>query len=75
MRLAFLADASLPHTLRWVNAFASRGHDCLLLSVERGDGYRCDVEWLPPRANLPRFLRYSLAVPQAAARLRAFGRR
>jgi glycosyltransferase involved in cell wall biosynthesis len=72
MRCLFLADASLPHTLRWVNHFSARGHDCLLLSVERGDGYRCRVEWLPQRASLPRFLRYSLAVPRLRTVLREF---
>ncbi|MFQ5599324.1 MAG: glycosyltransferase [Candidatus Krumholzibacteriia bacterium] len=72
MRIAFLADASLPHTVRWVNFFAGRGHDCLLLSLERGDGYACVVHELAPHRMLPRFLRYSLDVPAAGARLRAF---
>jgi glycosyltransferase involved in cell wall biosynthesis len=72
MRLAFLADASLPHTLRWVNHFAGRGHACLLLSVERGVGYACRVAELPPRDGLPRFLRYTLAVPEAKSILREF---
>ncbi len=72
MRLAFLADASLVHTTRWVNALAARGHDCVLLSVERGFGLDARFEPLPPRAHLPRFARYSLAVPRAARILRAF---
>lgn len=72
MRLAFLADASLPHTLRWVNHFVDRGHECLLASIERGENYRCHVEWLPASPHLPRFLRYTLAVPRLAALLRAF---
>jgi glycosyltransferase involved in cell wall biosynthesis len=72
MRLAFLADASLPHTLRWVNHFAARGHECLLLSVERGPGFACEVVTLPSRRTLPRFLRYTLAVAEAQTRLRAF---
>jgi len=72
MRCLFLADASLPHTLRWVNHFTDRGHDCLLASVERGDGYRSRVEWLPQRSSLPRFLRYSLAVPRLGTLLREF---
>ena len=72
MRLAFLADASLPHTLRWVNHFAARGHECLLSSVEPGTGYACPVAALPPRTSLPRFLRYTLAVPEVQRLLRAF---
>ena len=72
MRLAFLADASLPHTLRWVNHFAARGHECLLMSVERGTGYACRVADLPARGSLPRFLRYTLAVRQVQALLRDF---
>src|SRR5262245_45259246 len=72
MRIAFLADASLPHTLRWVNHFAALGHDCLLVSVERGDGFRCRVEWLPARHTLPRFARYLLAVPAVRRLLATF---
>jgi glycosyltransferase involved in cell wall biosynthesis len=72
MRLAFLADASLPHTVRWVNEFVARGHDCLLASLEAGDGYGCPVVSLPPRPWLPRFARYTLAVPRAGALLRDF---
>jgi len=72
MRLAFLADASLPHTVRWVNHFARRGHDCLLLSLEPGSGYECAFEPLPAHAGWPRFLRYTLEIQRAAARLRAF---
>lgn len=72
MRIAFLADAALPHTVRWVNHFVSRGHECLLASVERGEGYLCRVERLPARAMLPRFLRYTLAVPEVRGLLRSF---
>lgn len=72
MRLAFLADASLPHTVRWVNHFTQRGHDCLLLSLEPGSGYTCRFERLPAHGTLPRFLRYTLEIQRAAAHLRAF---
>lgn len=72
MRLAFLADASLPHTVRWVNHFAARGHECVLLSIERGSGYGCQVVELPARAALPRVLRYTLAVSQVQAILCTF---
>ncbi len=72
MRIAFLADASLPHTQRWVDSFAQRGHDCLLLSLEPGAVGACPIEHLPARTWLPRFLRYTSNVGAAAARLRAF---
>lgn len=72
MRIAFLADASLPHTLRWVQYFVVRGHTCLLLSLERGSGYTCPVEHLPSLGLLPRFLRYTLNIPLARRRLRHF---
>ena len=72
MRLAFLADASLPHTRRWVDYFARRGHTCLLLSLEEGESGACSQVSLPARPWLPRFLRYTASLPAAAAQLRAF---
>jgi len=72
VRIAFLADASLTHTQRWVDTFARRGHDCLLLSLELGEGGACPTEHLPARTWLPRFLRYTSNIGAAAARLRAF---
>lgn len=72
MRLAFLADASLVHTLRWVNALATRGHECLLASLEPGDGYACRTVWLRDRAPLPRFARYTLEIPRLRQLLRGF---
>ena len=72
MRLAFLADASLPHTVRWVNHFADRGDDCVLVSLEPGSGFSCPVERLRDRRGLPRFVRYSLEIPHVASVLGAF---
>ena len=72
MRIAFLADASLPHTQRWVQFFVERRHDCLLLSLEPGVGYGCSSIRLRPWSKLPRFLRYTLDVPAARRRLRGF---
>lgn len=72
MRIAFLADASLPHTQRWVQHFVQHGHTCLLLSLERGAGIRAQFERLRPLSHLPRFMRYSLNVPAARAHLRDF---
>jgi len=72
VRIAFLADASLPHTRRWVEFFARRGHACLLLSLEAGAVDACPVVRLPARAWLPRFLRYTTSVRDAVAHLAAF---
>jgi len=72
VRIAFLADASLPHTLRWVNFFVQEGHECLLLSLETGDGYECPFVHLSNNASLPRFLRYSLAISAARKHLEDF---
>ncbi len=72
MRIAFLADASLPHTQRWLGYFVDRQHDCLLLSLEPGDGYDCPTVWMRPWPRLPRFARYTLNVPAARRRLNAF---
>jgi len=72
MRIAFLADASLPHTRRWVQWFVDRGNDCLLLSLEPGERYACRFERLRALSILPRFMRYTLNIPAARALLRAF---
>jgi glycosyltransferase involved in cell wall biosynthesis len=72
MRLAFLADASLPHTVRWVNHFAGRGDDCVLISLESGTGFKCAFERLRDRPGLPRFLLYSLEIPHVESVLVAF---
>jgi len=72
VRLAFLADASLPHTQRWVRFFAQRQHECLLLSLEPADDPPCSFLRLPSRAWLPRFLRYTTNVGAASRALRDF---
>ncbi|UCE02077.1 MAG: glycosyltransferase [Candidatus Latescibacterota bacterium] len=72
MRISFLADASLPHTRRWVDYFVRRGHECLLVSLEEGEGYDCSVAYLESTQWLPRFLRYTTSVTAAARHLRNF---
>jgi glycosyltransferase involved in cell wall biosynthesis len=73
VRLAFLADASLPHTQRWVRHFAGRGHDCLLVSLEPGAEIAgVHTLRLHDRPALPRFLRYTLELPRVTAALRTF---
>ncbi len=72
MRIAFLADATLPHTKRWVDAFVQRGHDCVVITLEPGHGYACPLVALPARPSLPRFLAYTSNLGAAAHRLRDF---
>ena len=72
MRIAFLADASLPHTVRWANYFVQQGHECLLLSLEPGEGYDCRTVWLAPHNTLPRFLRYTLEIRAVRRHLATF---
>lgn len=70
MRIAFLADASLPHTQRWVNHFVARGHECLLVTLEEGGEYDCPTVRLRASSRLPRFLRYTSRVREAANQIR-----
>jgi len=72
VRLAFLADASLPHTQRWVRFFVQRQHDCLLLSLEPVADPPCAFVRLPARTWLPPFLRYTTNIGAAARALRDF---
>jgi glycosyltransferase involved in cell wall biosynthesis len=65
VRIATLSDASAEHTRRWASWFRARGHDLRVWSLEVPlAGLAADPL---PRAPLPAFLRYPLA-------LRALGR-
>jgi glycosyltransferase involved in cell wall biosynthesis len=70
MRIATLSNASVVHTQRWVDRFRARGHDVLLLSLERPP-HGLETHLLP-RAPLPGALRYPLALPALLGELRAF---
>lgn len=72
MRIAVLADASLPHTQRWVEALTRRGHECLVVSLESGTGYAAPTEWVAVGPKLPRFVRYTLAIARVRKLLKAF---
>jgi glycosyltransferase involved in cell wall biosynthesis len=71
VRIATLSNASVVHTRRWVEHFRGRGHEVRLWSLEPGP------EALPchplPRAPLPGWLRYPLALPALSRALAAFG--
>jgi len=71
VRIATLSNAAVVHTRRWVEHFRARGHEVRLWSLEPGP------EALPhdrlPRAPLPGWLRYPLALPALERALAAFG--
>ena len=67
MRIATLADASAEHTGRWVEWFRGRGHEVRVWSLEAPPP---GLTVAPlPRAPLPGFLRYPLALPALRAEL------
>ena len=70
MRIATLANASAVHARRWVEHFRARGHTVGLWSLEPGPPD------LPhsrlPRAPLPGWLRYPIALPAIARALAGF---
>ena len=70
MRIATLANASVVHTRRWVEHFRARGHEVALWSLEPAPpGFPC---FALPRAPLPGWLRYPLALPALKRGLQAF---
>jgi len=70
VRIATLSNAAVVHTRRWVEHLRARGHDVRAWSLEPGPA-ELGARALP-RAPLPGFLRYPLAVPALAHQLRAF---
>jgi glycosyltransferase involved in cell wall biosynthesis len=61
MRILFLAGAASYHTKRWVDYFVDRGHQCFLISLERGAPTKADEFFIKSRI-LPSFLKYPLSV-------------
>jgi glycosyltransferase involved in cell wall biosynthesis len=61
VRIATLADAAAEHTRRWVQWFRERGHEVRVWSLEEPRP-GLEISSLP-RAPLPGFLRYPLALP------------
>jgi glycosyltransferase involved in cell wall biosynthesis len=63
MRICFLADGKSFHTQRWVDYFVEKGHQCHLLSLEKG--IQTKAVHLVLKSNSPvNALNFILAVPQ-----------
>jgi glycosyltransferase involved in cell wall biosynthesis len=70
VRIATLSNAGAEHTRRWARWFRARGHDLRVWSLEEPlEGLEADAL---PRAPLPGFLRYPLALPALARALERF---
>lgn len=61
MKILFLADAKSHHTKRWVDYFVDRGHQCFLISLEKGAPTKAEEFFIKSRI-LPSFLKYPLSV-------------
>lgn len=61
MRILFLSDARAYHTKRWVDYFVDRGHQCFLISLEKGIPTKAE-EFFINYKILPSFLKYPLSV-------------
>ncbi len=61
MRILFLADAASYHTKRWVDYFVDQGHQCFLISLEKGAPTKAE-EFSIKSGILPSFLKYPLSV-------------
>ncbi|UCF78380.1 MAG: glycosyltransferase family 4 protein [Candidatus Eiseniibacteriota bacterium] len=72
MKICFLGDASMNHVARWVNYFVDREHECLVISLEKGQSFKCAFNHVPMPA-LPRFIRYPLATFFISSLVRSFG--
>lgn len=60
MRILFLADAKTYHTQRWVNYFVGAGHQCFLITLDKG--LPTQAQEFSIRATiLPNCLRYPLS--------------
>ena len=61
MKILFLSDAKSHHTKRWVDYFVGRGHQCFLISLEKGIPTKAK-EFLINSKIFPSFLKYPLSV-------------
>jgi glycosyltransferase involved in cell wall biosynthesis len=61
MKILFLSDAKSYHTRRWVDYFVGRGHQCFLVSLEKGIPTKAE-EFFIDFKILPSFLKYPLSV-------------
>jgi glycosyltransferase involved in cell wall biosynthesis len=60
MKILFLSDARSHHTRRWVDYFVDQGHQCFLVSLEKGIPTKAE-EFLINYKILPSFLKYPLS--------------
>ncbi|KPL05208.1 MAG: hypothetical protein AMJ73_01840 [candidate division Zixibacteria bacterium SM1_73] len=61
MKILFLSDVRAYHTKRWVDYFADRGHQCFLISLEKGTPTKAEEFFIKSKI-LPSFLKYPLSV-------------
>jgi glycosyltransferase involved in cell wall biosynthesis len=60
MKILFLSDAKSYHTKRWVDYFVDRGHQCFLVSLEKGTPTKA-LEFFIESKILPAYLKYALS--------------
>jgi glycosyltransferase involved in cell wall biosynthesis len=61
MKILFLSGAKSYHTKRWVDYFVDRGHQCFLISLEKGIHTKAE-EFFINFKILPSFLKYPLSI-------------
>jgi glycosyltransferase involved in cell wall biosynthesis len=61
MKILFLSDARAYHTKRWVDYFVDRGHQCFLISLEKGITTKAEEFFIKSKI-FPSFLKYLLSV-------------
>jgi glycosyltransferase involved in cell wall biosynthesis len=72
MRICFLGDGSMNHVARWVNYFVDRGHECFVISLEKGQTFKCPFHCVPMPSWLPPFAKYPLSAPLVSSLIRSF---
>jgi glycosyltransferase involved in cell wall biosynthesis len=61
MKILFLSNAQSHHTQRWVDYFVDRGHQCFLISLEKGIPTKAQEFFIDSKI-FPSFLKYSSSV-------------
>ncbi len=73
MRILILADASVPHTVRWCNMLADMGLEVLLFSLETPrDPVKCDVHLWGHPPFVPFKLRYVAGIKEFSRIMKSF---
>jgi glycosyltransferase involved in cell wall biosynthesis len=72
MKICFLGDGSMNHVARWANYFVDRGHECFVISLEKGQAFKCPFHCVPMPAWLPPFARYPLSSLLVSSLIRSF---